>query len=63
MLWNAGWPLILNPAFLTLIPISSEIDEEDKFGFYHLSHTHIHNRWKLVENTYSFTLFLVHNPL
>lgn len=40
MLWNAGWPLILNPAFLTLIPISSEIDEEDKFGFYHLTHTH-----------------------
>lgn len=39
-MWNAGWALVLNPAFLTLIPISNEIDEEGKFGFYHLSHTH-----------------------
>lgn len=53
--------LFLNTALLTLIPTSNEIDEEDKFGFYHLSHTH---SWKTeVENTYGFTLFLVHNPL
>lgn len=25
---------------LTLVPISNEIDEEDKLVFYHLSHTH-----------------------
>lgn len=40
MLWNAGWALVLKPAFLTLVPISSETDEDDKFGFYHLSHAH-----------------------
>lgn len=40
MLWNSGWALVLNTVFLTLIPISNEIDEEVKFGFYHLSHTH-----------------------
>lgn len=40
MLWNSDWALVLNTAFLTLILTSNEIDEEDKSGFYHLSHTH-----------------------
>lgn len=40
MLWNSGWALVSNTAFLILIPTSNETDEEDKFGFYHLSPTH-----------------------